>query len=155
MTAPRALSPAEAAVLDALLPQGLTPDMQDVALCLFEALALQDARCGARAPAGAWLAQLQEWARQVRAQMLHLASEIGGRAIYLPKGVALRLSARDLEICERFRGNNYRELAREYDLTEMRVRQIVDAWQRARYLARQGSLLPEGGDGEDDGNDIS
>lgn len=149
MTEPRALSPAEAAVLDALLPEGLTSDMQDVALCLFEAIVLLDARCGTRAPAGAWLAQLEAWATQVRAQLLHLASEMGGGTVYLAKGVSVQLSARDRAMCERFRGNNYRELARDYDLTEMRVRQIVDAWQRARYLSRQRSLLPEGA-GDDD-----
>lgn len=141
MTAARRyMSAAEAAVLEARLPDGLTPDMQDVALCLYEALVLQDERAGARTPAGDWRAQLEAWAAQACTQLAHLAGEKGGRSLYLAKGVSVQLSARDREMCSRFRGNNYRELASEYDLTEMRVRQIVDAWQRSRFLARQQSL---------------
>ena len=60
--------------------------------------------------------------------------------MYLAKGVAMHLSARDRELCAKFRGNNYRELAREYGLTEMRVRQIVDTWQRECFARRQGRL---------------
>lgn len=140
MNPPPFMSEQEAAVLEARLPEGLTPDMRDVALCLFEAPVLLDARAGQRQPSGAWLAQLQAWATLVCAQLQHLANEKGGRALYLAKGIAVHLSARDAEMCAKFRGNNYRELADEYGLTEMRVRQIVDAWQRARYLARQQGL---------------
>lgn len=134
------MTAAEAAVLEAQLPEALTPDMQDVALCLFEALVLADRRAGSDAPAGAWAAQLGLWAGQVRAQLQHLMQERGGQSLYLAKGVAIHFSERDRELCAAFRGNNYRELARRYDLTEMRVRQIVDAWQRERFARRQGSL---------------
>ncbi|MDO5623795.1 MAG: Mor transcription activator family protein [Pseudomonadota bacterium] len=140
------MSPAEAAVLDALLPTELTPDMRTVATCLYEALVLHDARAGCRAPVGDWLAQLQGWARQACMQLQHLAEQLGGRATYLAKGVAVHLSARDREMCGRFRGNNYRELAAAYGLTEMRVRQIVDAWQRERFARRQGRLDLDGED---------
>jgi hypothetical protein len=134
------MSAAEAQAMEAGLPPGLTPEMRDMALCLFEALVIDDARCGQPAPASDWAAQLQLWARQVLMQLQHLANEKGGTAIYLAKGVAVHLSARDREMCGKFRGNNYRELAREYGLTEMRVRQIVDAWQRERFLSRQHGL---------------
>lgn len=147
------MSAPEAAVLEAELPDGLTPDMRDVALCLFEALVLMDARAGQACPVGEWLTQLRTWSVQVCAQLQHLANEKGGRALYLAKGVAVRLSVRDRQMCERFRGNNYRELAAEFGLTEMRVRQIVDAWQRSRYLARQQGL-PGLQDGDDDTPDI-
>lgn len=141
MTAARRyMSAAEAAVLEARLPDGLTPDMQDVALCLYEALVLQDERAGQAAPAASWEEQLVQWTHQVLVQLQHLTEQKGGGAIYLPKGVALRLSARDREICGRFRGNNYRELARDYDLTEMRVRQIIGAFEREEFLRRQGKL---------------
>ena len=49
-------------------------------------------------------------------------------------------SARDEQMCRKFRGD-YRVLALEFGLTEMRVRQIVDAWQREQYAQRQGRLL--------------
>lgn len=136
----RYLTDAEAQVLEVCLPPGLTAEMRDVALCLFEALAIEDERCGQPEPATDWAAQLRAWAKQVLMQLQHLANEKGGTAIYLAKGVAVHLSARDREMCGKFRGNNYRELAREYGLTEMRVRQIVDTWQRERFLARQQGL---------------
>lgn len=136
----RYMSAAEAAVLQATLPAALTADMQDMALCLYEALVLQDERAGSSAPADAWLEQLQQWSIQVRAQLQHLMDERGGQSVYLAKGVAVHASERDRELCARFRGNNYRELALEYDLTEMRVRQIVAAWARARFAQQQGNL---------------
>ena len=40
------MTAAEAAVLDAQLPAGLTEEMKDVAFCLFEAMALMDDRLG-------------------------------------------------------------------------------------------------------------
>lgn len=142
------LTAAEAAMLDAVLPPGLTEDMRDVALCLFEAAVLQDGRAGQAQPAGEWAAELQRIARLALVQLQHLAREKGGRAVYLAKGIAAHLSGRDREMCAKFRGNNYRQLADEYDLTEMRVRQIVDAWQREQYLRRQGQLpgLDDAGD---------
>lgn len=129
----------ELAVLEGQLPEGLTPDMRDVALCLFEALLLADSRCGQSAPAADWLQQLQAWSAQVMMQLQHLANQKGGAAIYLAKGVTVHLSARDRTMCSEFRGD-YKVLARKYNLTEMRVRQIVDAWQRARFLSRQQGL---------------
>lgn len=136
----RFMSSAEAAVLDGMLPPSLTPDMRDVALCLFEALVLADARAGQKQPEPTWMFQLIAWAQQVLMQLQHLAEQKGGRALYLAKGVAMHLSIRDRELCDKFRGDNYRALAREYGLTEMRVRQIVDAWQRECFARRQGCL---------------
>lgn len=140
MSVVRHMSAPEAAVLDAMLPPGLTMDMRDMALCLFEAMVLADPRAGQQKLDTEWAAQLHTWARTACMQLQHLAEQKGGRAIYLAKGVAVHLSARDEEMCKQFRGNNYRELADQYDLTEMRVRQIVDTWQRSQYALRQGSL---------------
>src|SRR5574343_182206 len=82
---------------------------------------------------------LEAMARVAVIQLQHLANEKGGRAIYRAKGVAVHLSARDRKMCEEFRGD-YKVLARKYGLTEMRVGQIVDAWQREQYLRRQRGL---------------
>lgn len=141
----KALSANEAAVLQAHVPDGMTPDTAEVAWCLFEVIASADARSGTREPDGAWLAELDKMAALAMAQTLHLLRELGGRAIYLPKGVALRLNARDREMIGKFRGNNYLALAREYDLTEMRVRQIINAWRAERFAQRQGRLPGLGG----------
>lgn len=142
MSAPRrAISSAELAVMEAYLPLGLAEGMHDLAVCLYEALVLGDVRAGTPAPAEAWAQQLQLWAQQVLAQLQHLAQEMGGRGtFYIAKGLIAKLSARDRDMCARFRGNNYHELAQEFGLTEMRVRQIVDTWQREQFEKRQASL---------------
>ncbi|WP_343590127.1 Mor transcription activator family protein [Paracidovorax wautersii] len=141
------ITAAEAAVLESALPPGLTEDMRDMALCLFRALVQDDPRAGTAAPDDAWISQLLTWSRQVLQQLAVVVDHMGGRSVYLAKGVMVVLSARDREICARFRGDNYYELAREYGLTEMRVRQIVDAWQRTKFRERQGRL--PGLDGND------
>ena len=130
---------AELLVLESRLPEGLTPDMRDVAVCLFEALVLADPRCGQTPMQSDWADQLQAWANQALMQLQHLANQKGGVVMYLAKGVTAHLSARDRKMCEDFRGD-YKLLARKYKLTEMRVRQIVDAWQRAQFLERQKGL---------------
>lgn len=140
MTPARRLTAAEAAVLDVHLPAGLTEEMRDVAWCLFEAMALLDSRAGAEQPGPVWLGVLHAMARVATAQLQHLAQQKGGKAIYLAKGVAVYLSARDLQMCGEFRGNNYDALARKWGLTEMRVRQIVTAWQTEQYRLRQARL---------------
>ena len=136
----RNMTVAEAAILDGLLPAGMTPDMRDVAMCLYEALVLHDQRAGQTAPAADWQQQLVTWANQVLMQLQRLADQNGGHPLYIAKGIAVHLTARDRTICNGFKGNNYRELARAYGLTEMRVRQIVDAYQREQFLRRQGNL---------------
>jgi hypothetical protein len=139
MDEPR-ITQAELAVLEAMLPDGLTPDMRDVAQCLFVALVLNDPRCG-EVPTliNGWGAQLHAWALQALMQLQYLASQIGGGAVYLAKGITVHLTARDRKMCAEFRGD-YKALARKYNLTDMRVRQIVDTFLKAQYLSRQQGL---------------
>ena len=111
MTPARRLTAAEAAVLDVHLPVGLTEEMRDVAWCLFEAMALMDSRAGAERPGPVWLGVLHAMARVATAQLQHLAQQKGGKAIYRAKCVAVYWSARDLQMCSEFRGNNYDALA--------------------------------------------
>lgn len=138
MDEPR-ITQAELAVLEAMLPDGLTPDMRDVAQCLYAALVLNDPRCGQPPALESWGTQLQAWAVQALMQLQYLASQIGGGAVYLAKGITVYLSARDRKMCAEFRGD-YKLLARKYNLTEVRVRQIVDSYQKAQYLSRQQGL---------------
>ena len=140
MTQPARLTEAESAVLDATLPAGLKPDMRDVALCLFEVLVFDAGGGGSAKPSADWLLQLQRLAKLAVAQLDHLAQQKGGQNFYLGKNVGVYFSARDEQMCRKFRGD-YRVLALEFGLTEMRVRQIVDAWQREQYAQRQGRLL--------------
>lgn len=133
------MTTAEAAVLDAQLPAGLTDEMRDVALCLFEAMVLTDQRAGQAYPDAGWRQVLGYMARVAAIQLQHLAEQKGGRAIYLAKGVAVHLTERDRRMCEEFRGD-YDVLAKRYDLTPMRVRQIVGTWQLEQFRRRQGQL---------------
>lgn len=138
MDEPR-ITEAELRVLESMLPDGLTPDMRDVAQCLFEAVVMADPRCGQSPTQDDWGMQLQIWAQMALMQLQHLANQKGGVAVYLAKGVTAHLSARDRKMCSEFRGD-YKMLARKYNLTEVRVRQIVDTWQRAQFLTRQQGL---------------
>ncbi|QIL81776.1 hypothetical protein G7047_19040 [Diaphorobacter sp. HDW4A] len=133
------MSAAEAQVLDAQLSPGMTGEMKDVALCLFEAMVLTDNRVGQSNPSEAWSTVLRAMARVAIIQLQHLANEKGGRSIYLARGIAVHLSARDRSICEEFRGN-YDVLADKYDLTPMRVRQIIGTWQLEQFKQRQARL---------------
>lgn len=131
------LTPAEAAVLEQRLPPALTEPMRELALCLYTVL-VAHARHGGAAHADALLGELAELAA---AQVRYLSAHMGGAGIYLAKGLQTMLAARDELIYARFDGRNYAALARQHDLTEMRVRQIV-AEQRARDLARRQGRLP-------------
>lgn len=70
-----------------------------------------------------------------------IRTDVGGAYEYIPKGQAWLLSRRDREIYAKFRGDNYRQLAREYRLSEMRVRQIVERCRSEDIQSRQSSLL--------------
>jgi Mor family transcriptional regulator len=71
----------------------------------------------------------------------HVRKNIGGVATYIPRGIGYDLSVRDREMFQKFNGTNYHELAREYGLTEMRVRQIMDHVLRIERAKRQQTLF--------------
>ena len=141
MSSPRPLTAAEAAVLEGLLPPGLTEPMRELALCLYTVLAQRDARCGQAEPAPDWRAALHAQAQLALEQLQYLAQHMGGGGFYLAKGVAAMWAARDEQMWREFSGRNYAELARRHGLTEMRVRQIV-AEQRARDVQQRQGRLP-------------
>ena len=58
--------------------------------------------------------------------MLKIAKVFGGgESIYFPKLEAIHRPARDKKIIEDFNGYNFRQLAKKYKLSEMRIRAIV------------------------------
>lgn len=71
----------------------------------------------------------------------HIREHWGGQPIYLPKGVFYDFSRRHLEIFEKFNGHNHAELAREYNLTVMRIYQVVKAVRAELVKKRQGALF--------------
>lgn len=71
----------------------------------------------------------------------HVRNHWSGQSLYLAKGLHYDLSRRDLEIFERFNGRNHEQLAREYNLTVMRIYQIIKAVKAELVRKRQGSLF--------------
>jgi Mor family transcriptional regulator len=66
-----------------------------------------------------------------------------GQSIYMPSDQAFRLNARDWEIFRRFDRGNANELAREFEVSKVRIHQIFKRC-LAEYRARtQNSLFPE------------
>lgn len=61
----------------------------------------------------------------VVALVYQTAFSYGGHNFYLPKGVRLSAEIRDNKIAKEFKGNNIFEIAKKYQMTDMRVRQIL------------------------------
>lgn len=56
---------------------------------------------------------------------MKLSCDFGGTTLYVPKFESLVAKARDKLIIKQFAGNNYKELALKYNLTEVWIRSIV------------------------------
>jgi Mor family transcriptional regulator len=54
-----------------------------------------------------------------------LAKKYGGSYFYIPKNVVIEAAKRAAMIFAEFDGSNYRDLAQKYNLTEVRVRQLI------------------------------
>ncbi len=132
MYADHQLTMQDVALLEQLLGTAYPERLREIATYLFAELLDHDDLVAVHGRSG--LAELAV------AQTARLAENIGGQNAYIPKGVSYRLTPRNRQMCAEFRGNNYTELARRYKLSEMRVRQIVDTWREAQFLARQGNL---------------
>lgn len=67
--------------------------------------------------------------------------EVGGQQLYVSKGLEYDLSVRDEEIYSAFRGNNYDDLARRFNLTTVQIRNIVRKGQLRDQARRQNKLF--------------
>ena len=54
-----------------------------------------------------------------------LIKNYGGNQLYIQQAASVMKGIRDKEINEKFNGGNYKELSREYGISEMTVRVIV------------------------------
>ena len=54
-----------------------------------------------------------------------LCEYYGGTRLYIPKQESISRHLRDAEIKKLFNGSNYKELARQYKLTENYIRKII------------------------------
>ena len=64
-----------------------------------------------------------------------IRNEVGGTMQYIPRGQNYIMNKRDTEIFGKFKGDNYDQLAHEYSMTSMSIRNIVK-----RGLAREKAL---------------
>lgn len=103
---------------------------------------------------------------QLRGEQRELAELIGleaykklvlhyaGDSVYIYKLDSVLKDVRDAEICQKFNGGNYRELAIEYDLAVDTIRNIVAEKRRAmRHEPPEGQLsfeIPEDEPQEDE-----
>lgn len=71
----------------------------------------------------------------------HIREHWGGQPLYLPKGMQYEFSRRDIEIFDKFNGRNHAALAREYNVSVMRIYQIVKAIRAELIRKRQGALF--------------
>lgn len=69
-----------------------------------------------------------------------IRTTVGGTNTYIPRGQDYELSQRDEEIYKKFNGRNYFELAQQFMLTEVRVRDIVKVGVRRDQARRQYTL---------------
>ncbi|WNJ96558.1 Mor transcription activator family protein [Vibrio ruber] len=72
---------------------------------------------------------------------LAIGQYLGGAQFYLPRGDALKRFIRDIEIWDAFRGNNTRQLARQYHLTEKTIYEIVARMRNIEQKRRQLNLF--------------
>lgn len=63
----------------------------------------------------------------------------GGQNIYFTRGLTTKNRDRDQQIFNAFNGTNYDELAQQFGLSMMRVRQIVTKIQELRHADRAGT----------------
>jgi Mor family transcriptional regulator len=69
-----------------------------------------------------------------------IRDEMGGATpFYVPKGLKYELSIREQQMWDDFKGNNYDELGRKYDLCEMQVRNVINK-ARIKMQERSGQL---------------
>lgn len=64
-----------------------------------------------------------------------LIKHYGGMPIYVQKADSVMKDTRDIELNEKFDGSNYKELAREYGISEMTIRDIVAPKRRELKIA--------------------
>lgn len=105
------------------------------------------------------LSDLSSHASAVAVQMLdipkdvaeHLGLEIarkmaenwGGQHIYIPKGVSMVASQRDVLIYAEFNGRNHADLARKYHLSIIWIYKIIRTIQTREIARRQGALFDD------------
>lgn len=111
--------------------------MQDVINGLYPEL-LSDFRDKAAEILKLHTAKHEELAKEL-AEMLR--RDWSGVQIYIPKGTAFELSARDWQIFKDFNGKNLHEMCQKYNLTAARIYQIDAACRKIKDKKEQPVLF--------------
>ena len=77
-----------------------------------------------------------------QAEQLGLA--VAGQNFTFPRDYAYKLSLRDMQIYEEFRGNNWAELSTKYGITERGLRKLIHRVHRQVMAHRQPQLFSFG-----------
>ncbi len=110
------------AIIEGLFPEDTHEMLREIAISMYLAL-IEDA-------------ELQEALSFERLANIALdltdriSLDHGGTQFYLPRGMSRRINDRNRRIWAEFNGRNRRELARKYDLSEMRLDQIFKAFRQ-------------------------
>lgn len=72
-----------------------------------------------------------------------LAMHWAGQNITIPKDYRYKLTQRDLEIWEKFRGHNHLQLAREYGLTVNAIYRIIKRTKRHAIARQQPDIFEQ------------
>lgn len=75
--------------------------------------------------------------------MDRMRDDWGGEPIYFPKGCAIDISRRDMEMFDKFNGRNHTDLSKEYNLSVIHVYRIVKYVRAEMIKKRQGDLFQE------------
>lgn len=124
-------TPAELQLLEALWTPEWPEVWRDMSRRLYVAMLAQPALAGV---------DRRDLAAVAVEQMTAVAELYGGAPVYVPTGHFLYKSEKAKKIIAEYKGRNLHEVARANDVTPNRVRQIVGAWQRAQFAAKQGAL---------------
>ncbi len=83
---------------------------------------------------------LERMAEIAVGQADRIAAKLGGSQFYMSRGMGAKLSARDRQIAQEWRGNNGHHLARKHGISEMRVSQILKKFRAEEFARKQGKL---------------
>lgn len=72
-----------------------------------------------------------------------MRQEWGGQQVYFPKGTAVDISSRDLDLYAEFNGHNHEQLARKYRMSIQWVYQRIKAVQAAEIARRQADMFTD------------
>lgn len=126
----------EMLVLERMFRIDYPETMRDIARCAYQAM-MADSRNAVPNPRR--FSRLAALSIKIANR---ISEDMGGGNLYINKSVSMQLSDRNWEMYRKFNGHNYRDLARLYKLTEVQVRNIINACAEHEYRTRQ-LALPE------------